>query len=307
MDIVSHGLAGLLVARAVAPSPGRAGVAAAVIGALAPDVDAVAKLWDPLASISTHRIPTHSLVGAVALALAAAGVARALGGRFWRLAGLAYLGLLTHVALDSFTPFGTAFLWPLDWRRWSVGSLHATDPIVPLILLAGLLPWRKPQATGAARASALALLGYVLLGVVVMKSVETRWVRVVGATASPPARAGVVPDFPPLLRWLGAADTFGGIVQARFWVWDVTPAGGRLFPTSGVADGAPSVHGHPAVEAFLKAAKLPWRRAIREGDAWVIEYRDLAHVDHPLGGPMVLRLRLDASGAVLAAELDHRF
>lgn len=307
MDIVSHGFAGLLAARAVARNPGRAGLAAAVIGALAPDVDAVARVWDPLASISTHRIATHSLMGGLMLALAVAGVARAFGGSFRRLAGLAYLGVLTHVVLDSFTPFGTAVFWPLDWGRWSVGSLHAADPIVTLILIAGLLPWRTRQATGVARAGALALLGYVLLGVVVMKAVETRWVRVVEAEASPPTRVVVVLAFPLLVRWLGAAEIPGGIVQARFWVWDITRAGGRLFGMPGVADGAPSVDGHPAVVAFLKAAKLPWLRVVHEGDAWVIEYRDLGTRTTCSGGRWSCGSGLDASGAVRSAELDHRF
>jgi hypothetical protein len=52
---------------------------------------------------------------------------------------------------------------------------------------------------------------------------------------------------------------------------------------------------------------MPWRRAQQEGGAWTIEYEDLAFEDHPFGGPMVLRLRVDGSGAVRSAELDHKF
>lgn len=81
MDIVSHGLTGFLLARA-RTSALRAPVATAVVvGALSPDLDALAKLWDPLAAIVTHRVATHSLLGGLPLALVAAGLGRAVAER----------------------------------------------------------------------------------------------------------------------------------------------------------------------------------------------------------------------------------
>lgn len=140
MDVVSHGLAGLVVARATTERLPRTGAVAALAGALSPDLDSLAKLRDPGASITVHRVVTHSFLGGIPLALAVAGLIWLMaGGRFWRLTGLAYAGLLSHVVLDAFTPFGTAFLWPFNRRRWSVGSLHVIDPAVGLILVAGLL------------------------------------------------------------------------------------------------------------------------------------------------------------------------
>jgi hypothetical protein len=38
----------------------------------------------------------------------------------------------------------------------------------------------------------------------------------------------------------------------------------------------------------------------------VVEYHELAFVDYPLGGPMVLRVRVDSLGAVRALKFDHR-
>ena len=38
-----------------------------------------------------------------------------------------------------------------------------------------------------------------------------------------------------------------------------------------------------------------------------IEYRDLAFADHPLGGPLSLRLWVDESGNVRKFEFGHRF
>lgn len=311
MDIISHGLTGFLLARATISAPRAPIATAVVVGALSPDVDALAKLWDPLASIVTHRVATHSLLGGLALALVAAGVARAVGrDRFWRLAALAYLGVMSHVALDAFTPFGTALLWPADLRRWSVGSLHVIDPVVVLILIASLalLRWtHRRTTTRVARGALVVLASYVLLTVAVRDAMDARWRDVIGREGLTPMRAAVVPVFPGPWRWLGVAETKDGAVRARFWAWAVTTASRTVEAREPLAAEAPVVEHHPAVAAFLERAKVPWRRVRRDGDAWIIEYEDLAFEDHPFGGPMRLRLRADPAGTVRAAEFDHRF
>ena len=306
MDIISHGLAGLVVARATAERLSRAGAVAALAGAVSPDLDAVAKLWDPVASIAVHRVVTHSFLGGIPLALAAAGLVRLVTrGGFWQLAGFAYAGLLSHVLLDAFTPFGTAFLWPLDRRRWSVGSLHVIDPTVGLIFVAGLLltiRWKHL----AARLTLVALGAYLVLGVATLKLAETRWAQALEREAVVTIRRAVVPVVPGPLRWLGVAETPDAAIRARFWIWDVTAADGaveRRHPGSSLTN----VEEHPAVRAFLERARVPWRRARHDDGSWTIEYEDLAFEDHPFGGPMVLRLRVDASGIVRSVEVDHRF
>jgi hypothetical protein len=246
------------------------------------------------------------LLGGVPLALAVGGLVRLMaGGGFWSLAGVAYAGLLSHVVLDAFTPFGTALLWPLDGRRWSVGSLHVIDPALGLIVVAGLLLtvwWRHL----AARVTLVALGAYLVLGVAAMKLAEARWAQALEREAVVTIRRAVVPVVPGPLRWLGVAETSDAAVRSRFWIWDVTTSGSaveRRQPGPSLA----GVEEHPAVRAFLERARVPWRRAQHEGGAWMIEYEDLAFEDHPFGGPMVLRLRLDASGTVRSVELGHGF
>ena len=38
-------------------------MAAGLIGALAPDLDGLARFWDPMAAIAVHRTATHSFLG----------------------------------------------------------------------------------------------------------------------------------------------------------------------------------------------------------------------------------------------------
>ena len=73
MDVVTHGITGVLVSRALPSGHNASVMAAGLIGALAPDLDAVARLWDPMASITVHRAATHSLIGGLAVALVVAG------------------------------------------------------------------------------------------------------------------------------------------------------------------------------------------------------------------------------------------
>jgi membrane-bound metal-dependent hydrolase YbcI (DUF457 family) len=273
---------------------------------LSPDLDSLAKLWDPMASIAIHRVATHSFLGGIPIALAVAGLIWLMtGDRFWRLTGLAYVGLLSHVVLDAFTPFGTALLWPLDRRRWSVGSLHVVDPAVGLILVAGLLLTAR-WGHVAARVTLVALGAYLLLGVATMKIAEIRWAQALEREAIVTIRRAVVPVAPGPLRWLGVAETPDAAIRTRFWIWEVTPRGATVERRQP----GPSFAGadeHPAVRAFLERARVPWRRAQHDGESWTIEYEDLAFEDHPFGGPMILRLRVDASGVVRAVEVDHKF
>ena len=184
------------------------------------------------------------------------------------------------------------------------------DPLVVLILIAGLAPWRWSHGrttTSVARGALFVLASYLLLTVAVRDAMEARWLEVVGRDGLTPMRAAVVPVFPGPWRWLGVAETNDGAVHARFWAWAVTTASGTVEAREPLPAGAPVVEHHPAVVAFLERAKVPWRRVMRDGDDWLIEYEDLAFEDHPFGGPMRLRLRVGHSGAVRAVELDHRF
>ncbi|MBI4490566.1 MAG: metal-dependent hydrolase, partial [Deltaproteobacteria bacterium] len=68
MDIVTHGITGVLISRALPSGDKGSMMMAALIGALAPDVDVVAGLWDPMAAITVHRTATHSFLGGVVIA-----------------------------------------------------------------------------------------------------------------------------------------------------------------------------------------------------------------------------------------------
>lgn len=309
MDIVTHGLAGGLVARAVAQRAPWPVVAATLGGALAPDLDVLARLWDPLAAITVHRTATHSLVGGLPLAAGVAGVLRPWwsGPSVWSLAIFAYLGVLSHIGLDLLTPFGTAALWPFETRRFGLGWLYVIDPVVLGVVLVGLFVAFGSAGYGAlgARGALVALAAYVVVAGTMHRAAEGEFHRLLDGQGVAPARAAVVPVFPGPLRWLGVAETEGALYRSRFWLGRRGNEALAMFPKT-AADGHPGLEGLPEVKAFRAFARFPWLTVVSDGSARLVEYRDLAFEDHPWGGPMALRLRLDRSGAVRAVELGHK-
>lgn len=309
MDLVTHGVAGALAVRAVTARPGRATLAAGIGGALAPDLDVLARLWDPLAAITVHRTATHSIIGGMILAAAVAQVValRTARGSFRALAGFAYLGVLSHIGLDLLTPFGTAVLWPLSVRRFGLGWLYVIDPVVLALVAAGLLlSWRAVTSptTGPRWAWGL-LVVHVMVAGLVSQAADGSWARRLAAEGVTVTRQAVVPAFPGPWRWVGVADGEEALYRATASIgrWSAAPL--AVFP-KGSLDGLTGLDRSPAVQAFRAFARFPWLTVTGDGDIRRVELQDLAFADHPLGGPMALRLTVDGSGAVRAVALGHR-
>lgn len=309
MDVVTHGLVGGLVACAVSGRVAWPVLAAVVGGAVLPDIDVVARLWDPVAAITVHRTATHSVIGGLPLAAGVAAALRLTSARatFGRLAGLAYLGVLSHIALDLVTPFGTAALWPLDARRLSLPWLYVIDAVVVGHALVGLLAaTRSPRLRTSGPRAALALLVVYVLGAgVASRTAEAEFRQRLDGQGVAPLRTVLTPVFPGPVRWLGVAETPDTLYRVRFWLGRPSAAPIEVL-ARGVPPPASALEQRPEVRAFRAFARVPWLRAWADGDRQVVEYRDLAFEDHPLGGPMALRFELDHSGTVRTVALGHR-
>lgn len=154
MDPLTHIVLGrALVAAADTDGPAARGVAAAaILGALAPDIDICVALfgWDRY--LRVHEVGTHSLVGALAMAVfTAAGVRFAMGpvGRGTRprhrigardaLLAAAAAGAMSHLALDLVSGARIRAGWPLVQQRVSLPLVAMADPWLIGICVAGLL------------------------------------------------------------------------------------------------------------------------------------------------------------------------
>ncbi len=142
MDPISHVIFGrTLVALDRRGRLGAGAIAAAVLGALAPDNDALAAGHGGGGYLRMHEIGTHSVVGSVAMG-AAAGTLVYFLKRSARCASLALAGTagaLSHVAFDVASGAHIRLAWPLFEHRASLPLVAMADPWLIAICAIGAL------------------------------------------------------------------------------------------------------------------------------------------------------------------------
>ncbi len=158
MDPVTHALSGATIIQAMpkAVRPAWMILWGALL-AISPDLD-IFFLKTPLDYITYHRGFTHSLLGAVALAMLGSlfflgitnfkrvGHAPYLGGSGgWQFTGATVLGfiiLLHHLWLDCVNSYGTQIFLPFSDYRVRLSGLFIVDPLLIIPLAVGLL-WKR--------------------------------------------------------------------------------------------------------------------------------------------------------------------
>lgn len=273
MDPLAHTLVGASLART---RLGRLSVYAtptAILGANAPDVDAVTMLIDRDLSLGFRRGWTHGVLAVAVLPLLLAGlvwaadraIARARGrpprARAGPLLALSFAAVATHPALDWLNTYGVRLLMPFDGRWFYGDALFIIDPWVWLLAGTAVV---AAHARSAASVSAWMVLGAVLTG----------FVTVVGDA-----------QLPAILVWLAGIAAIAGVgargVASR---WN-----GRL--------AAVCLAGAAAYMAAMVAGS---RIAERQVAGWLAE-RDAAFVD-VMAGPLPARPLVRD---VVVADGDH--
>jgi inner membrane protein len=311
MDIVTHGITGVLVSRAVPSGHKTSVMAAGFIGALAPDLDLIARLWDPMAAIAVHRTATHSFLGGAVIAVVVAGLVWGIRrDSFFHLFGSAYLGLLSHIGSDLLTSFGTAIFWPLTDRRFALAQHYIIDPIFTILALGFLVAsFRlKQRRISWANTGLLAIGLYVVIAAAVQRTAFIRWQEFMELQGILPTRSALLPLFPGPFRWLAVSETEKAFYQQSFWLYGSKTEVPHLFLKTNADLG--DLERLREVQVFLSFARFPWKQELYDRGRRVIEYRDLAFADHPLGilgGPLSLRIWMDELGSVREMKFGHRF
>jgi membrane-bound metal-dependent hydrolase YbcI (DUF457 family) len=312
MDLIMHGLAGALVAQAgFAQRIGRPAMIALVAGAMFSDVDVVIALVDELSVVRYHRGLTHSFVGAFLLALPLAAVLYRFGTykRFWPLVGLGALGVLTHVALDLPTSFGTMVFMPFSHERYALNLIFIVDPIYSgIILLAlGFGYWRRRWAQTAAILGISGLLLYIGVAAAMHDAARKHFKTAMQAQGLAVLRTEVCPALPGPWTWLGLAETPTAIVRGRVDLGHSAlmkldqypkPSQDGLFTKAGELE---------EVQAFFAFARFPWMTARREGAYTILEYYDLRFGAAPHHNDFRLEVVFDGDDMVKHIWLNHRF
>jgi membrane-bound metal-dependent hydrolase YbcI (DUF457 family) len=163
VDIVTHGLASLAIARGIFPRAGKLATAGAVLVGTIANLDWLSNYFGPSAFLRWHGTYTHSILVGV---LVSAGVsmfvplvqprsmavrvaesegdapltgARSRGALVIGLAPVLYVSLcavLVHIAMDACQSHGVALFWPFSPKRFAADWLPGIDPWILTILVA---------------------------------------------------------------------------------------------------------------------------------------------------------------------------
>lgn len=212
MDPVTHTLVGASMAET---RLGRLSAFAAptlILGANAPDLDAVAMLIDRDLSLGFRRGWTHGILALAVLPILLTGliclldraVARWRGtaprARPGRLLLLAYIAVISHPLLDWLNTYGVRFLMPFDGRWFYGDALFIMDPLVWLLVAAAAVAAHSRTAAGVAGWLALGLAMTLLMALLgtVPAGMWLLWFAGVAAIVAARARGISPPRIPRL-------------------------------------------------------------------------------------------------------------
>ncbi len=197
MDPIAHTLVGASLARTPLGRLSPLATPTLILGANAPDLDAVTMFIDRDLSLGFRRGWTHGALALVVLPLLLTGLVclidrglarirrRPPRARPGPLLAVAYLAVASHPALDWLNTYGVRFLMPFDGRWFYGDALFIGDPWVWLLVGAGAVAGQTRSMAGS--------VGWLALGAAL-----TALIVVVGNAPGP-----------AILLWLA-----GGIVLA---------------------------------------------------------------------------------------------
>lgn len=269
MDNLCHTLAGAACGEAGLKRRTRFGAATLMLAANLPDVDVLVFATD-LPAVAFRRGWTHGVLAQALLPVALTGVLLAVD-RLWRPRDdavrlsarwtllLAYVGVLSHVALDLLNLYGLRLFAPFDWR-WRYGDvLFIIDPWLWLVLGAGvwLARRRGPAAAGHALTLAVVyILSMTLNARVAREIVLDQWRRARGGEPTS-LMVGPVPVTP--FRRQVVVDNGIGYEAGEFsWFPARLTFSGSVVPKNDTNPRVARAREAPQIQGFLVWSRFPF-------------------------------------------------
>jgi membrane-bound metal-dependent hydrolase YbcI (DUF457 family) len=283
MDALTHTVVALAIGLAVYPrrAPGRArraGLLWLVAAANTPEIERAAGLYSPAAMVKVIYGAGHSLLTVPALALLlAAVVAHRLHN--WRTAaGIAGLGLGSHLILDFLSGPGLRLFWPLRSAFYGLRLIASYDLWILLVLAVALIgPMLLNlvnQDIGAVPYSPqkAARVGLVMVLVLLFARGATKFV-LEGRAAEPSAGFALEPSPLNPLTWYAVSDDGNAyqVDELTPWGYGPTLRFRKAEPNRAFETAADTALG----QAFLEMAKFP-QYSLEHGEkGMLVRIRDL--------------------------------
>ena len=339
MEILTHALIALILARAGQKLLPRYGAAMLVVSEIAADLDFLSYFGGPSAYLRFHRGVLHSVLGSVVLVCALALVFWAVARRraavknsalnlphlnFVSTVAVCGVGVVVHLFFDLASGIGVRLLWPFreKWTEWDLVS--TLDPWILVVLVLGLaLPevlrlvseeigerTRGPRGRVAAIVTLLVLLIY--FGA--RAGLHSRAVDELNAREyhrAPALSAGAFPSPISPLDWRGMVSTDNDIEVIEI----------SLAPGSGFDPDRAARHYKPEESAaliasentsvaktFLSYARFPLASLEREDEGYQVTLRDMRFKDDDRSADNIyVRVELDADLRVKSEEFRYAY
>lgn len=286
MDFLTHGLTGAALARffygKVRPL---VAIITLVIGATMPDYDSVVRFWSMTDFLEFHRGISHSLVGVTVAAIILASIMKAIfrDAGYLKLFVLALTGGLSHIFLDMINSYGTQLFMPFTRYRYAWDLVMIIDPFITVSLILALalsVIFKRRRVLFCGIAIAL-ILTYVGLRAV-CHAIAVGTVEKFALPGEKVVASGAYPEILTPFEWLYVIETdshyYTGEVHILKGETRPNPAYTKL-PEDEIVQVAKKAK---TAEVFLRFAKYPYLNYHREGDRWVVTWRDLRY-DYPFG------------------------
>ena len=327
MNIVTHGLASLALARAAWPrAPRRMWIVAVAAGVIA-DADLASAWWSAAAYLHWRQTYTHGLLTAAAVAALFATAYRFLAADDLRARfssanafALALAAWWLHLLMDLFGWEGVAVLWPFSARRFAMDLVVSSDPWFLAVLLGALLFPELLHLVGTEigsqdtkpRGRIGALVGFAMivcyLGLranfhaEVMTLLESRTFH--GETAK---RAGAFPEALSPISWHSVVETERALHELTVMVGPVEafdPESADTFFKPEPSAALEAAQATRLAQDFLKVARFPHATVESTAAGSRVEIRDLRYAAvSQTGHEILVVVTLDAANRVVAEEI----
>jgi membrane-bound metal-dependent hydrolase YbcI (DUF457 family) len=245
VDIATHALASLALARGFFPRRRWPTVLGTIFAGTIADIDYLSLLFGPSAYFFSRRTFTHSLLGTVVIIVVALLFTRYLAKQQPESVALQLpplvLAAFLHVALDLLQSEGVGVFWPFRHKRFAADSLPSMDLWILALLLAGILvpelfrlvtseigvKDKKPRGRNGALV-ALALIAAYIGARVVFHSGTLALLDPHSYKGESARRVGSFPDALSVFTWHGVVETQSFLCQVAV----PTGPGGSFDPES---------------------------------------------------------------------------